>query len=225
MAQDPDAFKQIQEEQARAAIGSGSRNLLSALKEETKEPGRVSAQGALDDDVRSQQQLDGAVKQKREAIDKQQAFIEFKASDEGQAFENRIRERRDTIKERRSQIKNVTDTLNENKAAIDALKTRLDRKEEERKIRLRNEQLRADDMFEEQAEEIIDEEELVMLRKMKDLKKIYRDNFTILKNCKVDYAEGQRQIDTIKEQLISAFEEWYATEFDYPQAGYDNAYN
>jgi len=62
MAQDPDAFKQIQEEQARAAIGSGSRNLLSALKEETKEPGRVSAQGALDDDVRSQQQLDCAVK-------------------------------------------------------------------------------------------------------------------------------------------------------------------
>ena len=31
-----------------------------------------------------------------------------------------------------------------------------------------------------------------MLRKMKDLKKIYRDNFTVLKNCKVDYAEGQR---------------------------------
>lgn len=80
-------------------------------------------------------------------------------------------------------------------------------------------------MFEEQAEEIIDEEELVMLRKMKDLKKIYRDNFTVLKNCKVDYAEGQRQIDTIKEQLISAFEEWYATEFDHPQVGYDNAYN
>ena len=54
-------------------------------------------------------------------------------------------------------------------------------------------------MFEEQAEEIIDEEELVMLRKMKDLKKIYRDNFTALKNCKVEFGEGQRQIDTIKE--------------------------
>jgi hypothetical protein len=30
----------------------------------------------------------------------------------------------------------------------------------------------------------------------------------------MEFAEGQRQIDTIKEQLISAFEEWYATEFD-----------
>jgi len=54
-------------------------------------------------------------------------------------------------------------------------------------------------MFEEHAEEIIDEEELVMLRKMKDLKKIYRDNFAQLKNCKGEFSEGQRQIDTIKE--------------------------
>ena len=80
-------------------------------------------------------------------------------------------------------------------------------------------------MFEEQAEEIIDEEELVMLRKMKDLKKIYRDNFTLLKNAKTDHAENGRQIDMIKERLISAFEQWYATEFDVPAAGLDLAYN
>lgn len=80
-------------------------------------------------------------------------------------------------------------------------------------------------MFEEHAEEIIDEEELVMLRKMKDLKKIYRDNFSQLKNCKGEFSEGQRQIDTIKEQLISAFEEWYATEFEMAGAGFENAYN
>lgn len=96
-------------------------------------------------------------------------------------------------------MKGLTDTLNMNKGEIDSLKTRLDRKEEERKVRLRDEQLRQEDMFEEHAEEIIDEEELVMLRKMKDLKKVYRENFTKLKNCKQEFAEGQRQIDTIKE--------------------------
>lgn len=80
--------------------------------------------------------------------------------------------------------------LNTNKGDIDNLKTRLDRKEDERKVRLRDEQLRQDDMFEEQADEIIDEEELVMLRKMKDLKKIYRDHFSDLKNCKSEFAEG-----------------------------------
>ena len=80
-------------------------------------------------------------------------------------------------------------------------------------------------MFEEQVEEIIDEEELVLLRKMKDLKKIYRDNFANLKNYKLEFAESQKQIDMIKEQLISAFETWYATEFEMPGAGLDNAYN
>jgi hypothetical protein len=35
--------------------------------------------------------------------------------------------------------------------------------------------MQADDDFGDQAEEIIDEEELVLLRNMKDLKKDYRD--------------------------------------------------
>ena len=44
-------------------------------------------------------------------------------------------------------------------------------------------------MFEDAAEEIIDEEELVMLRQMKDLKKTYRDNFGVLKNEKREFSE------------------------------------
>ena len=200
--------------------------------EETKEPTAAGegaegeqVEGDAEADAVSKQELEEAVKQKREAIDKQQAFIEFKQSTEGQSFEERIRDRRNMIRDKRADIKRITDTLNQNKGEIDALKVRLDRKEEERKVRMRDEQLRQDDMFEEQAEEIIDEEELVMLRKMKDLKKVYRENFGHLKNAKEEFAEGQRQIDTIKEQLISAFEEWYATEFEMPTAGLDQAYN
>ena len=201
--------------------------------EESKDPAAATVDGegeaAADGDAEAaeEEKLEEAVKQKREAIDKQQAFIEFKSSDEGQTFESQIRDNRNIIKEKRGAIKAITDTLNQNKGEIDALKARLDRKEEERKVRLRDEQLRNEDMFEEAVEEIIDEEELVMLRKMKDLKKMYRDNFSQLKNCKMEHAEGQRQIDAIKEQLISAFEQWYATEFDVPAhgGGLDNAFN
>ena len=151
--------------------------------------GDAMAEGA-EGDAGEEEKLEEAVKQKREAIDKQQAFIEFKSSEDGQVFEGLIREYRNTIKEKRAAIKTITDTLNVNKGEIDALKTRLDRKEEERKVRLRDEQLRNEDMFEEAVEEIIDEEELVMLRKMKDLKKMYRDSFAALKNCKMEYADG-----------------------------------
>jgi len=157
--------------------------------------------------------LDDSGKPKREAIDKQQAFVEFKGNERGMVFENHIRDHRNNIKGKRAEIKTITDTLNLNKKDIDELKARLDRKEEERKVRMRDEQIRGDDMFEEQAEEIIDEEELVMLRKMKDLKKIYRDNFASLKDAKMELAASQKQVDTIKEQLIAAFETWYAAEF------------
>ena len=93
----------------------------------------------------------------------------------------------------------MTDAINKNKKEIDALKDRLDRKEEERKVRMNDEQLQQEDMFEEAAEEIIDEEELVMLRAMKDLKKNYRDSFNALKEEKRQYQEAQRQIDLVKE--------------------------
>ena len=48
-----------------------------------------------------------------------------------------------------------------------------------------------------------------MLRTMKDLKKRYRDSFNVLKEEKMQYSEAQKQIDLIKEQLISQFEQWY----------------
>jgi hypothetical protein len=46
--------------------------------------------------------------------------------------------------------------------------------------------MRRDDEFNDEPEEIIDEEELVLLREMKDLKKNYRDLFASLKTAKED---------------------------------------
>lgn len=67
-------------------------------------------------------------------------------------------------KDNRVNIKGVTEELNKTKQMIDLLKQKIDRKENERKLRFHNEQLKADDDFGEAPEEIIDEEELVMLR-------------------------------------------------------------
>ena len=82
-------------------------------------------------------------------------------------------------------------------------------------------------MFDQTAgvDDIIDEEELVLLRQMKDLKKIYRDSFQKLKSLKLSYSENQSQIDVTKELLISKFEQWYASEFDVPSFELENAYN
>jgi deoxyadenosine/deoxycytidine kinase len=47
-------------------------------------------------------------------------------------------------------------------------------------------------------EEIIDEEELMLLKEMKDLKKSYRENYDKLKNIKVDINDIQNTIDNTK---------------------------
>jgi glucose-6-phosphate 1-dehydrogenase len=64
-------------------------------------------------------------------------------------------------------------------------------------------------------EDIIDEEELVMLREMKDLKKEYRDMFSELKVYKQDHHDAQQQIDVLKEKLLIGFENWYRATFEH----------
>ena len=63
-------------------------------------------------------------------------------------------------------------------------------------------------------EEIIDEEELVLLKEMKDLKRDYRDSYGKLKGLKEEMNSLQANIDASKEQMIFQFENWFADEFE-----------
>lgn len=124
---------------------------------------------------------------------------------------------RQDMKDKRGDVRDLTVKINATKVDIDKLKIRLDKKEEERK--LQSKALKNDldmDNFEDdvEQEEIIDEEELIMLREMKDLKRSYRDNFSKLKGVKSDINSLQNNINTSKEQMIIQFENWYAQEFD-----------
>ena len=81
-----------------------------AAAEETKEPA-VAAEGQEEEkvDEEAKSSLEDQVKAKREAIDKQQAFIEFKQSEQGASFEGNIRERRGVLRDKRAEIREVTD--------------------------------------------------------------------------------------------------------------------
>jgi hypothetical protein len=103
----------------------------------------------------------------------------------------RIYEFRGVLSSHKDLIKENTALINSTKGRIDMLKARLDRKEVERKVRTREDQLKSDDMFEGQHEDIIDEEELVLLREMKDVKKSYREQFSVLKNLKSEFKDAQ----------------------------------
>lgn len=73
------------------------------------------------------------------------------------------------------------------KQEIDSLKSRLDKKEYERRAK-NNHVDKHEDMFDERAQDndVIDEEELMLLKQMKDTKKQYKDGFTHLKELKED---------------------------------------
>ena len=62
--------------------------------------------------------------------------------------------------------------------------------------------------------EIIDEEELALLQKMRELKKNYRASYQSLKATKSQLAQVSSSIDHSKQSLVSQFEEWYEDTFD-----------
>ena len=77
----------------------------------------------------------------------------------------------------------MTGKINLIKKKLDDIQSKLEKKEEERRIQGQRNQIDLDeeDMPE---EEIIDEEELIMLKSMKDLKRDYRENYSTLKGLK-----------------------------------------
>lgn len=92
----------------------------------------------------------------------------------------------------------MTFKINNIKKDIDSLNVKLEKKEEERKLNKQKNQLDFDE-DEMPEEDIIDEEELVMLKELKDLKREYRDNYSQLKGLKQELQNHQQNIDQQKE--------------------------
>jgi len=158
----------------------------------------------------------------RQPIDKQTAFLEFKAieSESGPEHEATIRECRISLKETRNNIRVKTEACNFIKSKIDKIKDVLDTMTQDKKDQnmrqamspgtSKNGFLDADD---EPVEDIIDEQELIKLKEMKDLKRQYRDSFNQLKELKNEATFNQKAIDNAKTQLVNDFEIWYADTF------------
>lgn len=80
------------------------------------------------------------------------------------------------------QLKELTETCNKTKKNIDNVKSELDQKQDERRQNMQHHMAAQDDddmLDDEDApQEIIDEDELVLLQRMKELKKDYRGAYT-----------------------------------------------
>lgn len=156
---------------------------------------------------------------KRKAIDRNQAFIEFKGLPQGKELEDQIIQHRNELKDKKLRIKQLTDQCNQTKRELDQVKLKLDEKAQEKKKQLPDE-LMPDDDQDNQVQEIIDEEELAYLQRMKELKKSYRENYQGLKEVKGEVFFIQQSIDQLKQQLVQEFEDWFVATFDEEGAEY-----
>ena len=155
---------------------------------------------------------------RRPAVGKQAAFVEFKAEPEGQAAEESIRDNRAELNRLKGTVRTLTDQCNSAKRDIDVVKHDLDKKQDERKQAVHNHMaaVEDDDLVdnEDGPQEIIDEEELLLLQRMKELKKAYRAAYSDLRSTKSQVTQLQGAIDQAKQQLVAQFEAWYDDSFE-----------
>lgn len=157
-------------------------------------------------------------KAKRKPVQKQSAFMEFKESDECRGLEQSVIENRQALKEVKARVKELTEGCNAAKKNIDVLKAELDKKQDERRQNMQEHLagLDEDDLGDPDnaPQEIIDEDELAMLQRMKELKKAYRASYADLKAAKNEVAHINLSIDTAKMGIVTQFEAWYEDTFE-----------
>lgn len=73
--------------------------------------------------------------------------------------------------------------------------------------------------FQSEEAEIIDDEEFQYLKKVKDLKQLYREAYDQLKQTRSEVDYLSRVVDRCREKLILDFESWYQDSFDFSGTG------
>lgn len=148
---------------------------------------------------------------------------------EGKTFEDQILSNRNDLKNKKLLVKELTEACNSTKRDIDSVKAKLDEKAEEKKRQMRDDLAGMEDddgmgggEGGQMQQEIIDEEELSYFQRMKELKRSYRESFDQLKNLRGEVFYIQQSIDTLKQQLVGAYEDWYQATFDLEE---DGSYN
>ena len=135
-------------------------------------------------------------------------------------MEDQILSNRQELKEHKQRVKQFTEACNTAKKELDTIKSRLDAKELDKRATMREDMMGYEEDMDGQAvdssrpQDIIDEEELGLIQRMKEMKRVYRDNFDKLKQVKGQVHYIQQSIEALKLQLVSAFEDWYTQNFD-----------
>lgn len=135
------------------------------------------------------------------------AFEEFK-NERGSEINRIFKENKSILNERRRRASEITQRINAIKQEIDVTKEALNFQKS-----LREKQ----GEYENKGLMIIDEEEFLLILKLKDLKKQYRNEYQDLRDLRAEIQYCQRLVDECRHRLLMEFDIWYNESFVIPE--------
>ncbi|XP_070571216.1 kinesin-like protein KIF9 [Ptychodera flava] len=132
------------------------------------------------------------------------AFEEFK-HERGSEINRILTENKDILAQKKKMCRDLAKTINATKEQIDQTRLAMDTK--------RNDRLEQGEFVNEDGETVIDEEEFLLIKKLKELKTVYRDEYEQLKNVKSEVQYCQKLVDQCRQRLIQEFDSWYSESF------------
>ncbi|CAO2633441.1 Kinesin-like protein KIF9 [Lemmus lemmus] len=135
------------------------------------------------------------------------AFEDFK-NERGSEINRIFKENKSILNERRKRASETTQRINVIKREIDVTKDALNFQKS-----LREKQ----GEYENKGLMIIDEEEFLLILKLKDLKKQYRNEYQELRDLRAEIQYCQRLVDQCRHRLLLEFDIWYNESFVIPE--------
>ncbi|KAH3708306.1 kinesin-like protein KIF9 isoform X2 [Dreissena polymorpha] len=132
------------------------------------------------------------------------AFEEFK-QEKGSEINRILVENKEILTAKKKKYTELARAINSTKVDIDVTRSKLDQLKDDREA--------AGPTYNEDGDIVISEAEFLEIKKLKDLKQAYRNDFDELKNLKAEVQYCQRLVDQCRQRLIQEFDNWYAESF------------
>lgn len=126
-----------------------------------------------------------------------------KADEEGAQLFAQYSQGKKAVKELRNKVRTLTMEVNAAKIEIDRLNQELDQRKQ-----VRISQARAQAQAKGGSDDVVDGEEMRLVRELKDAKQRYRNHFEQLSNKQKEMQSAQQDADQAKSSLVDAWQQW-----------------
>jgi len=141
---------------------------------------------------------------------KARAYEIFKRG-EGKYINDELTSTKASLRRQKQQAKAASSSINKFKQEIAAIQSQLSEKKATRgQIEPSSSLKMAKNGTDNQADDIMDEEEFRLIKKEREAKRAYKAAFENLRFLKEEMVSLEKQVDSLKYQLISDFEAWHA---------------